>query len=110
MELNITEKEYKDAYDCLLFYPLKKYGRLLHSGQWADRKIDYYQTWAIEALPKAVETYDRARGMKLSSFAILRARWWMQFKYGIQDKRDNAEKGYHIEANISRVDLSRLEV
>ncbi len=105
----ITVGEMKDAYDCLLLYPLKKYGHLLHSGNWADKKIDDYQTWAIETLIKSVETYDPHRGMKFSSFALLRARWWMIYKYGIQDQRENIERVLHIEMNLPRIDLSRLE-
>ena len=105
----ITKKELVDAYECLLFYPLKKYGHLLHSGLWGDRKIDYYQTWAIETIEKSIEDYDRSRGMKFSSYALLRARWWMIYKYKIQDQRDNAERVAPLEDKILRVNLSQLE-
>ena len=107
----ITKKELIDAYECLLFYPLKKYGHLLHSGLWGDQKIDNYQTWAMETIEKSLEDYDRSRGkMKFSTFALMRARWAMIYEYKMQDQRDNVEKVAHIEANIPRVDLSRLEV
>jgi len=108
MELNITKKEYKDAYDCLMFWPLKKYGRFLHSGQWGDRKIDDYQTWALESLPKSIEMYDRTRGkMKFSTFALWRANNWMNYKYSMCEKYKQSERTFD---KLPSVDLFQLEV